>query len=355
MAVSVFDHPFLSGLLGDEEVAAHFSADADIAAMLSFEKALARAEAEEGIIDAEAADTIARMCDAFAPDMAVLRTATARDGVVVPELVRELRKAIGAPHDGRLHHGATSQDVIDTSLALRLKPVLATLRERLDSVVAALARIEQRHGPEPLMARTRMQAAIPISVGDRIRTWRRPLERRIEELPRIMDVACRLQFGGPVGTLDKFGAKGPAVRRRLAALLDLPATDEAWHSQRDGLVKLCDWLSLVTGSLGKFGQDIALMAQNGIDEIALSGGGGSSAMAHKHNPVRAEMLVTLARFNAVQVSGMHQAMVHEQERSGASWALEWMLLPQMAMATAAALRTTAQLIASVQRIGSAAR
>ncbi|HET7411848.1 MAG TPA: 3-carboxy-cis,cis-muconate cycloisomerase [Pararhizobium sp.] len=355
MAAAVFDHPFLSGLLGDEQVATHFSADADIAAMLAFEKALAQAEAEEGIIDVETADAIAQACDTFAPDMAALRTATARDGVVVPELVRQLRKAIGAPHDDRLHRGATSQDVIDTSLSLRLKPALAILHERLGSLVTALTGLEQRHGPEPLMGRTRMQAAIPISVGDRVKTWRRPLERRIDELPRITDSACRLQFGGPVGTLDKLGTKGPTIRRRLAALLDLPVIDEAWHSQRDGMVELSDWLSLVTGSLGKLGQDVALMAQNGIDEIALSGGGGSSAMAHKHNPVRAEMLVTLARFNAVQVSAMHQVMVHEQERSGATWALEWMILPQMVVATAAALRTAIDLAASVQRIGSASR
>ena len=70
-----------------------------------------------------------------------------------------------------------------------------------------------------------------------------------------------------------------------------------------------------------------------IGEIELSGAGGSSAMAHKQNPVLAEVLVTLARFNAVQVSGLHQALVHEQERSGAAWTLEWMILPQMLNAT----------------------
>ena len=85
--------------------------------------------------------------------------------------------------------------------------------------------------------------------------------------------------------------------------------------------------------------------------IALSGGGGSSAMPHKQNPVHAESLVAIARFNATQVAGMHHALVHEQERSGAAWALEWMILPQMTVATGAALRLADELLGSIERIG----
>jgi 3-carboxy-cis,cis-muconate cycloisomerase len=95
------------------------------------------------------------------------------------------------------------------------------------------------------------------------------------------------------------------------------------------------------------GQDIALAAQSEVGEVKLQGGGGSSAMPHKANPVGAEMLVTLARFNATLVSGMHQALVHENERSGAAWTLEWMLLPQMALATGAALRTALDLVGNL--------
>jgi 3-carboxy-cis,cis-muconate cycloisomerase len=96
---------------------------------------------------------------------------------------------------------------------------------------------------------------------------------------------------------------------------------------------------------------VALMAQGG-NEIALAGGGGSSAMPHKRNPVAAEALTALARFNATQLSGMHQALVHEQERSGAAWTLEWLLLPQMVTATAGALRLALDLAGRVETLGS---
>ena len=93
------------------------------------------------------------------------------------------------------------------------------------------------------------------------------------------------------------------------------------------------------------------MAQQGIEEIGLSGGGGSSAMPHKSNPVLAELLVTLARFNAGQVAQLHHAMVHEQERSGAAWALEWMVLPQMQITTGRGLLTAQTMLNQIERIG----
>ena len=94
------------------------------------------------------------------------------------------------------------------------------------------------------------------------------------------------------------------------------------------------------------------MALQGIDESVLEAGGGSSAMPHKSNPILAELLVTLARFNATQAAGLHHSLVHEQERSGAAWMLEWMILPSMSLATGRALTAATSLINSISDIGS---
>jgi len=347
VSATAFDHPFLSGLLGDEEISAYFTAEADIRAMLQFEAALARAEAAHDVIPLPAAEAISAACAAFTADIPALRAATARDGVVIPELVRQLRAATGET-GAHVHTGATSQDVIDTSLMLRLKPVAFIFAARLTAIEIRLAALETSLGAKPLMGRTRMQAAIPIAVADRLHVWRTPFDTYREKLTELR---FPLQFGGAAGTLEKLGGKAAAVRSSLAqelGLTDLPQ----WQSQRAFIAEFAGLLSLVTGSLGKFGQDIALMSQAG-DEIALSGGGSSSAMAHKQNPVAAETLVALARFNATQISAIHQSMVHEQERSGAAWTLEWLVLPQMVVATGAALRLARELADNIQSLGSA--
>ena len=349
--MSVFDHPCLSGLLGSGEVAAHLSAEADLNAMLDFEVSLAMAEEVEGLIPAGCAARIKTAITEFVPDIPALNEATGRDGVVVPGLLKQVRARLDEETAAALHFGATSQDVIDTSLAMRTLSVLSSLDAGLARVVGALDALNGHDGRKTVMAHTRMQAAMPVTVARKISSWRDPLVRHRERLPAIRDGAAVLHLGGPVGNLDSLGDRGPAVVERLAKTLGLSPCGQARHTERDGLADLANWLSLVTGSLGKTGADIALFAQQEMDEIELSKGGGSSAMPHKVNPVAAETLVALARFNALLLPGMHLSLVHENERSGSAWTLEWMVLPQMMLAAGAALRTAAGLFQSISFVG----
>ncbi|MBP2448816.1 3-carboxy-cis,cis-muconate cycloisomerase [Rhizobium leguminosarum] len=346
MTASPFDHPFLSGLLGDDETASYFSAEADIRAMLSFEAALARAEATHGLIPAEAARRIAEICAGFSPDLPGLRAATAQDGVVVPDFIKQLRVAAGEEAAKSLHLGATSQDVIDTSLMIRLKAVVFLFAGRLSAIITSLGGLDRQFGGNQLMGHTRMQAAIPISVSDRLTAWRAPLETYRD---RLTEQSFPVQLAGAAGTLDKLGPQGLAIRASLAQELGLTDAPQ-WQSQRLPIADIAGLFASISGSLGKIGQDIALLAQAG-GEIEIAGGGTSSAMAHKQNPVSAEVLVSLARFNATALSGIHQSLVHEQERSGAAWTLEWLLLPQIAMATAASLRLAGELAGNIKRLG----
>jgi len=348
--MSHWSTPWLEALLGDAELEALFSEEAELAALLRFESALAQAESIHGLVPEAAAARIVEVCTSFKADSTELSKAMAIDGVVVPELVRQLRAAVGADAAPFLHLGATSQDVIDTGLVLRLCTVFRVFENRLQHIVEALDALLVRFGTNTLMARTRMQSARPVRVADRLAIWRDPLvvlrEEFREQRPRLL----RVQLGGPVGTRDGL-EQGDSVANTLAEILGLYPATPCWHTTRHSIVNFADTLSHLTGAFGKLGQDIALMAQTGIETVSLKGTGSSSAMEHKRNPVKAEVLVSLARYNAVQVSAMHQALLHEQERSGAAWTLEWLVLPAMVQVTGSSSLLTRELLDSIEWIG----
>lgn len=351
MSYTPYNAPILSGLLGDMEIARHFSVQADFDAMLKFEAGLADAQGRLGVIPKDAADAIIQACKTFEPDLKLINAAVVTDGLAVPEFIRQLRTHVGDEHSTHVHFGSTSQDVIDTSLILRLVGVISILETRLDKLDTALGDLADRFGTHDMMGRTRMQAALPIKVIDRIRIWHAPLQDHIARLELLKPQLLKLQLGGPVGTNEAYGDKADILVETLADILGLEPASSCWHTDRSSIVEFCNWLSLVTGTLGKIGQDISLMAQQGIGEIVLMGGGGSSAMPHKQNPIKSETLVTLAQFNATQMSGMHHAVLHEQERSGVAWSLEWMIVPQMCVATGAGTRLASELLATIQNMG----
>jgi len=336
MSVGVFDHPLLGGVFGDDEIAALFSVEAELAAMIRVEVALARTQGRLGIIPLTAAEAIGELEDST-PDPAALMDGTCASGVIVPPLVKMLREAVGAPHGSYLHWGATTQDIVDTGLVLRLRVALGIIERRLSALIDALADEAERYADLPMAARTRSQVATPTTLGLRIAGWLAPLLRCRDRLAELRPRLLVVQLGGASGTLGVFGDRGIAVMEGLAAELDLAVPLKPWHSERDGPVDLAHWLALVTGALGKMAGDLIVMGRSEGGEMRAGMGGGSSTMPQKANPVAAEAMVSLARYNAGQVGMAHQAMLHAEERDCAAWALEWMALPSMVVATGAAL------------------
>jgi len=352
MTASIFANPLFAPLLSDPQVARLFQAELTLERMISFERALTFAFGDIGVVSHDLSTIALDKIDSFQPDIASIGNATAIDGLPVPELIRQLKAHVGDEAANALHTGSTSQDLMDTVLILALRDLSNLLEIRIKSLINALTSLSKHHGNNALIGRTRMQAALPITVEDRIDLWALPLQRHLDRLSEMRPRIEIIQFGGPVGTRDSFQGKGDQIAAHMAQNFRLGNPPKSWHAMRDNLVEYASWLSLLTGTLGKMGQDICLMSQQGINEISISGGGSSSAMPHKQNPILAETLVTFARFNAVLVGGMHQASIHEQERSGAAWALEWMCLPQMAETTGRSLDLALKLVGQIDSIGS---
>jgi 3-carboxy-cis,cis-muconate cycloisomerase len=345
MSLTPFDSALFGPLLGDAEVAAWLDDRAQLRAMLDFEAALARAEAKVGVIPNDAASEIAAVAVKLDLDPKELAAGTAQDGIPVPALVAKLREAVGGEAANFVHWGSTTQDVMDTGLVLRLRKILDILDGRLAALGARLAKLAEAERATVMIARTRGQQATPTSFGLKVAGWLAPLIRhrvRLAELrPRVEVLSC----GGAAGNLSALGDKGLAVEAALAEELGLPAPALPWHSQRDGLVELGNWLGLVAGSLGKLAGDVLLLCQNEVGELREGGGGGgSSTLPQKANPVRAEAVASLTRHACALAGQLQAAAFHDHERDGVAWQLEWIVLPQLLVATGAALRQTVALM-----------
>lgn len=345
MPASPLDSALYRDLLGDPEVGGLFTDTAEVRAMLVVEGALARVQGGLGLIPEASAALIHRASLEVQIDAAALAPATAVNGVPVPALVAAFRREMAAPaHAAFVHWGATSQDIMDTALMLRLRQALAIMEARLAAVIRALGGLAAEHADVPMAGRTYGQAAVPTGFGAVAAGWGGPLMRHHARLADLRPRLLNVSLSGAAGTLGAMSGQGPAVRAALAGALGLGDPGGSWHAARDGVGELCAWLTLVTTALGKMGEDLLLLTQSSVAEVRLGGAGGSSTMPQKQNPVAPSLLVALARavigFNAA----MQSAGLHRQQRDGAAWFTEWLVLPQMVVATARALSVAGALL-----------
>lgn len=312
--------------------AAAVSAEAWLAAMLEVEAALARASENEGLIPSGIAAAIAAACDPTGFDLARL----ARDGgehasVVVP-LVQALRGRVGDPIAGYVHLGATSQDILDTAAMLVARRALEPLLRDVAAAAAIAATFADRHRSTAIAGRTLLQQALPTSFGLRAAGWMVALDRVGERLHVVSAEVLAVQMGGPVGS------RSPAIASLVAAELGLAEPLLPWHTDRTREAELACALGTLAGALAKIGRDVTLLAQDEVGELHErgEGRGGSSAMAHKRNPVAAVSVLACARRVPGLVATILASMEQEHERAAGAWQAEWGTISQLLALTGSA-------------------
>jgi len=322
-----------------------FSVSSDMSAMINFEKALTVALGRCGLIPSQNAQQIMDVLDKFVPDMDDIRIGFKRDGVAPPALVHQVRKRLNDECKTNFHYGVTSQDLIDTSLMIRMRDSVAIVSQNLQNLNLKLKELASSHSNERvLMARTRMQNALPISVPEKIGNWRSQIEVLLASTPKTF----LLQLGGPEGAARKFGASHHDIFNDMASTLGLTVAKHVWHTDRQQVTNICFWFTQAATVMGKIAQDILSMAQSDVGEVRIDGGGSSSAMKHKKNPVLAEIILAQARYCHAQMSGITTASIHENERSGTAWTLEWMLVPALLITSANTVMNTIELIENIK-------
>jgi 3-carboxy-cis,cis-muconate cycloisomerase len=316
----VFDAIFAPQALLDE-----LSDRAWLQAMLDSERALARAEAALGVIPAAAAEAIAAACRADRFDTDLIAQQGRGSGNPAEPLVRALRSAVGGESADFVHYGATSQDVVDTAAMLVSRRALALVLGDVARVTAACAELAESHRATPMVARTLLQQALPTMFGVKAATW---LVGVLEAQRLTVDARDRLavQLGGAAGTLAALGEHGPEVVRRMANELGLEEPALPWHTSRVRVAALGSALATLAGALGKIALDVVLMAQTEVGELsepAGEGRGGSSTLAHKHNPVGSTLALACARKAHASAALLTGSLVQEHERAAGAWQAEW--------------------------------
>jgi len=199
-----------------------------------------------------------------------------------------------------IHLGATSNDIVDTAVALQLRDSIVLLRERLCELITVCADVAERERDTVMLGRTHGQAAVPITFGLKAAVWLDELRRQLIRLDEASPRVAVGKFLGAVGTGAAQGANARELQRLIMEHLGLGvplATTQVVG--RDRYVEYISWLANVATTCEKILQEIRNLQRS---ELAEAGEGfdvkkqvGSSTMAHKKNPIKSENASGLAR------------------------------------------------------------
>ena len=340
MTASDADDRLVGVVAGTDEVRAATGDAAWLAAMLDVERALTTAAGRLGLVDRAAAAEVVRQCDPDRFDVGELAAALAADATPVTALVRRLRALVPQHAQPAVHPAATSQDVLDTAMALvarrALEPVLADAGE----VAGLLAGLARGHRDSPQLGRTLGQHAAVTSYGAACAARLAGLDEARAGLARVRDERLAVQLGGAVGTLAGAGGTGPALVAAVAAELGLAEPVVAWHSSRLRVGELAGAVGVLAGELAGVALDLVLLSGSDVGELSPARPGGSSAMPGKQNPAAAVLALAAAHRVPGLVATVLAGMPQELQRATGRWQAEPATLVDLLRATAATARHT---------------
>jgi 3-carboxy-cis,cis-muconate cycloisomerase len=335
-------------LFGTPAVERELDGRAWLAAMLDFERALARAQSRAGLVPAPAADAIAEATRTLRPDPADIGRRARASGTPVVPLLADLGRVLPAEAARYLHLGATSQDVVDTAAVLVANRCLAPILDDLRDAAAHCARLAARHRDTLMAGRTLSQHAVPVTFGLTCAGWLVALDEGIAALESVREHRLAVQYGGAAGTLAALGEHGVPVLRLLAGELGLAEPVLPWHTDRTRVADLAGALGTVSGTLATIALDLTLLTQTEVGEVAEAAGGGSSAMPHKRNPVRSVLITAATRRVPGLVATLLSTMAQEHQRATGAWHAQWQPLTDLLRLVGGAAAGTAEVLGGLR-------
>jgi adenylosuccinate lyase len=338
-------------LWSTDETRAIFDEPARLRSWLAILVALADAQAELGIVPAEAAQAIRTGAVAERLDLSFVASETRRTGHSTLGLIHGLQRILPASAAEWVYYGITVQDLTDTWTALAMRSVGSILSRDLRAVEGLLLGLAERHRDTPMAGRTHGQGGSPITFGFKAASWADEIGRHLERLRQGASRWLVGQLAGGVGTLAFFGEAGPQLRHRFCERLGLADPGMSWTTSRDRLAEFTTLLALVSGTLARIGNEVYQLQRPEIAELREAtrpGAVGSITMPHKRNPETAEHLVTLWRLIRGAAGTTQEGMVQEHERDGRGWKAEWVAFPEACQLTVTALDLARRLLEGLE-------
>lgn len=345
--------PFLRllDIHGDPQTASIWSEAATTDAWLEVEIGLAHAQADVGLIPVDAAGAIEAHLRSTSVDVANLRAGSRQVGYPILPLLEQLSASGPSDVAAYLHWGATTQDVMDSALAMQLGRSLDRIDALVGSVGDGLRALAVAHRGTLMAARTHGQPAVPTTFGAKVATYLAEFARHKDRVARVRREAALVSLYGAGGTSAAMGGSSRAIRSALASRLALGASDVPWHTARDALADVAFVCAAIAATCGRLGREVASLSRPEIGEVSEESGhhrGASSTMPQKANPITSEAIIGMSLFAAGQCSIILAAMQPGHERATGEWQAEWDSLPLVVSTCASSLSLSAELVRSLQ-------
>jgi 3-carboxy-cis,cis-muconate cycloisomerase len=351
MPSTIVDSLIFQGIFSTDEMRSVWSDENRTQHYLDIEAALAKVQGKLGIIPQEAADEIVSHCRLDQIDMAELRRQTERIGYPIIAVVNQINALCRDGLGEFCHWGATTQDITDTATVLQIREALDLVDDELTAISAGLARLAREHRDTPMIGRSNLQQAIPVTFGYKMAGLLSAIERHRERLGQLRERVLVGEFAGAAGTLASLETGAMETQAGLCAELGLQQPVIAWHTIRDNIAEVGTFLGLVGGTLGKLSMDVKLMMQTEVGEVFepfAHGRGSSSTMPQKRNPISSCYIHAAISVVRQHAAALMDAMVADHERSTGPWEIEWIVLPEAFCLMAGALKQARSVVEGLE-------
>ncbi len=351
MAASIIDSSIFQGIFTTDAMRHVWSDENRTAKYVEIERALAVVQGRLGIIPKEAADEIVRHCRIENIDLARLRQQTERIGYPILGVVTQLNQLCRDKLGEYVHWGATTQDITDTATVLQIREALELVDAELAAIAQAMAKLAKEHRLTPVIGRSNLQQAIPVTFGYKMAGLLSAVLRHRERLAQLKQRVLVGEFAGAAGTLASIEKGAMETQAGLCAELGLQQPVIAWHTIRDNIAETGALLGLIGGTLGKLSMDVKLMMQTEVGEVFEPyhhGRGSSSTMPQKRNPIASCYIHAAISVVRQHAAALMDAMVADHERSTGPWEIEWIVLPEAFCLIAGALKQSRAVVEGLE-------